>query len=130
MIDVVMKRDPVSGRERPQEKDFDERPKVVRVVPKNENLRKYLKHGVTKVGFLAEGAVEWPNDQFTRRRLKEGDITIEEAEGEAKAIDDSGAKAADKQQAQPRGAGRRDSEAPPSETSAAVDPNKTTAPKT
>jgi hypothetical protein len=138
MIDVVMKRD-AQGRERPQEKEFDERKRVVRVLPKNDEMRKYLKHGGTRVGFLAEGSVEWPNDQFTRRRLKDGDVILEggaddgeaepkaepepEAAGqgdEAKVVEASGAKSP----------ARSKKEAPPPETSAAVDPNKTTAPKT
>ena len=75
-MDVVMKRGPRGG-ERPQEKDFVER-RVVRVLPKNDMIRKYLKHQPSKVGFLKEGSVEWPLDQFTRNRLRDGDITIEE----------------------------------------------------
>ena len=127
MIDVVNKRHPISGRDRPQERDFSERPRAVRVVPVNDTLRKYLKHGITKVGFLAEGSSEWPNDQFTRNRIREGVITIEEAapkaeaEAEPKAIEASGAKASSP---------RKDKQATPSETAATVDPDKTTAPKT
>lgn len=136
MVDVVMKRDPKTGRERPQEKTLVGRSRVVRVVPANDMLRKYLKHGLTKVGFLAEGSAEWPNDQFTRNRIREGDVTIEEAaapkaepapegEGEPQAIEASGAKAGAKA-SKPRS----DKEAPATETAATVDPNKTTAPKT
>ena len=123
MVDVVMKRD-AQGRERLQETDFNEAKRVVRVVPRDENMRRYLKHPSTRVGFLAEGSAEWPNDQFTRRRIKEGDVTIEEAaapEAAPKAIEASGAKAS---------RGRADKEAPPSETASSTDPNKTTAPKT
>jgi hypothetical protein len=78
-MDVVMKKLP-SGRERPQEKDFDDKRRVVRVVPKNDQIRKYLKHGITKVGFLAEGSAEWPNDAFTKRRIRDGDVTVEQRE--------------------------------------------------
>jgi hypothetical protein len=112
-MDIVMKRD-AHGRERPQERDFDEAKRVVRVVPTNENLRKYLKHP-TRGGFLAEGSAEWPNDQFTRRRIKEGDITIEEtAQGEQRTIEASGAKSARSRAAR--------SEVDPNKT---TDPNKT-----
>jgi hypothetical protein len=79
MIDVVAKVNPLTNSERLYEKDFDQGRTVVRVVPKNAELRKYLKHGVTKVGFLAEGSAEWPNDSFTRKRIKDGDVTVEEA---------------------------------------------------
>ena len=80
MVDVVMKRNALTGTERPQEKDFNERKKVVRVLPRNDLIRRYLKHGVTKVGFLASGSAEWPMDQFTRNRIRDGDVTIERAE--------------------------------------------------
>jgi len=129
MVDVVMKRD-AQGRERPQERDFNEAKRVVRVVPRDENMRRYLKHPSTRVGFLAEGSAEWPNDQFTRRRIKEGDVTIEEAaapqaeaapaEGGQKVIEPSGAKSAK---------ARTDKEAPAADASN-PDPAKTTAPKT
>jgi len=52
-------------------------PVRVRVVPANEQLRKNLKHPASG-GFLAEGSTEWPLDQFTKRRLRDGDITVEE----------------------------------------------------
>lgn len=78
-MDIIMKRHPVTGKERPQERDFDEAKRVVRVLPRNDEIRKYLKHPTTRVGFLAEGAAEWPNDQFTRRRIADGDISIERA---------------------------------------------------
>lgn len=124
MIDVVMKRDPRTGQERPQDKELQDRPRVVRVTPKNDAVRRYLKHGITKVGFLAEGSAEWPFDQFTKRRIKDGDVTVEDAAAapqreRRKAIEASGAKAS---------RGRTDKEAPPGETSATVDPSKTTAP--
>lgn len=76
---VVRQQKQLSGRSIVREKDFDAERRVVRVVPKNDLIRKYLKHGVTKVGFLAEGSAEWPNDSFTKRRVKDGDVTIEEA---------------------------------------------------
>jgi hypothetical protein len=76
MVDIVTKVD-AYGRERVQEKDFDESRRVVRVVPKNADIRKYIKHPRTKVGFLAEGSAEWPNDTFTKRRIADGDVTIE-----------------------------------------------------
>jgi hypothetical protein len=123
-MDIVMKRDDRTGQERPQERDLQDRPRVVRVVPKNDAVRRYLKHGLTKVGFLAEGSAEWPLDQFTKRRIKDGDVTIEEGaaqaeEGTDSPIQSSGAKSP---------AGKADKSPPPGDTSGAVDPSKTTAP--
>jgi hypothetical protein len=107
MVNVMMKANALTGRERPQETDFNEARRVVRVLPSNEQIRKYIKHPVTRVGFLAEGASEWPNDVFTKRRIADGDVSVEaapaveeqraiEQQKDSKAIDKSGAKAADK----------------------------------
>ena len=57
------------------------RPKGVRVVPANDDLRRVLKHP-NGVGFRPEGSIEWPNDRFTKRRLAEGAITLEEKAAE------------------------------------------------
>jgi hypothetical protein len=107
MVNIAMKMNPLTGRERATDADFDEGRKVVRVLPKNEQIRKYLKHHPSRVGFLAEGSAEWPNDVFTKRRIADGDVSIAPAEpaageqkvleqkaAEPKAIDKSGAKAA------------------------------------
>jgi hypothetical protein len=57
----------------------------VRVVPKNDELRKVLKHPTTGMAFRESGSVEWPHDTFTKRRIRDGDITIEERAQERKA---------------------------------------------
>jgi hypothetical protein len=75
-MDIVMKKRGPRGQERPQEKDFAEK-RVVRVLPKNDLIRKYIKHQPTGLRFLKEGSVEWPLDQFTRNRLRDGDVIIE-----------------------------------------------------
>jgi hypothetical protein len=49
----------------------------VRVKAKNETLAKYLKHP-SKIGFSPDGTSTWPNDQFTKRRIRDGDITVME----------------------------------------------------
>jgi len=59
---------------------------TVKVVPSKEEYRKYLKHGVTGVGFTEQGSVEWPNDQFTKRRIRDGSVALEQDQ-------DKGAKA-------------------------------------
>jgi hypothetical protein len=103
MAEYVMKTD-TRGRQRTVEKDLTERKNVVRVLPATDQIRRYLKHPANKVGFLAEGAAEWPNDAFTKRRIIEGDVRLEaapaapepepEAEQQAEVADKrSGAKA-------------------------------------
>lgn len=77
MVDVVAKIDPITKRERVVERRADELPRVVRVVPRDDRIRKYIKHAITKVGFPKVGSCEWPNDQFTRNRIREGVISIE-----------------------------------------------------
>jgi hypothetical protein len=51
----------------------------VRVLPKNDDMRRILKHP-RGMRFRSTGSVEWPDDSFTQRRLADGDITIERAE--------------------------------------------------
>jgi hypothetical protein len=41
------------------------------------DMRKLLRHP-TAGGFRAEGDIEWPNDTFTFRRLKDGSIKLSE----------------------------------------------------
>jgi hypothetical protein len=104
-MDIIMKRNAVTGHERPQEKDFDEAKRVVRVVPRTPEIRKYLKHPATRVGFLAEGSSEWPNDQFTRRRIMEGVISVEPAKPKDEQTEQT--EPAPAQQAQPQPAPRQ-----------------------
>lgn len=52
--------------------------KMVRVLPKDETMAKLLKHPVNKVGFRdANTAANWPDDSFTKRRIRDGDVTLE-----------------------------------------------------
>jgi hypothetical protein len=47
----------------------------MRVWPKDETMRKVLKHpSRSTVPFAAEGGAEWPDDSFTSRRLADGDV--------------------------------------------------------
>ena len=53
--------------------------RTLKVTPKNDTTRKLLKH--PRAGaFPKEGAAEWPDDRFTKRRIADGDIRAE-AEG-------------------------------------------------
>jgi hypothetical protein len=40
-----------------------------------DDMRRLLKHPKAG-GFRSEGDIEWPNDTFTHRRLKEGSIKL------------------------------------------------------
>jgi len=47
----------------------------LRVEPANDDMRRLLKHPRAG-GFRAEGSLEWPDDVFTQRRLRDGDIRL------------------------------------------------------
>ena len=50
---------------------------MILVLPKNEDMVKVLRHPNSDVRTFVDmqTAIEWPLDQFTIRRLSEGDIT-------------------------------------------------------
>ena len=52
-------------------------PPGIRVVPRDADMRRVLKHP-TRGGFPDKGGVEWPPDRFTKRRLADGSILREE----------------------------------------------------
>lgn len=70
-----------AGLRRKREDPNLTRDAVVRVRATDEKYRRVLKHGITRVGFLPDigQSVEWPNDTFTHRRLKEGSVVLDES---------------------------------------------------
>ena len=55
--------------------------KRVRVLPRDESVRRDIRHQPDGLKFPAGGgSVEWPLDQFTKRRLRDGTVTLEGAE--------------------------------------------------
>ncbi|RXG91587.1 hypothetical protein [Bradyrhizobium zhanjiangense] len=56
-------------------------PPGIRVVPASDAIRKLMKHPA-RGGFPAEGGVEWPNDRFTKRRIADGSVTVEQPQPE------------------------------------------------
>jgi hypothetical protein len=50
----------------------------MKVNPKNDEMRKLLKHPQGGIAFPGEGAADWPDDSFTARRVADGDITLVE----------------------------------------------------
>jgi hypothetical protein len=52
----------------------------MRVYATSERFAKDMSKVVSRLGrmrFTSDGWAEWPDDQFTRRRLRDGDITLE-----------------------------------------------------
>jgi hypothetical protein len=61
------------------------KPRRVRVLPKNDVIRRDIVHPTNKLAFPPQGgSVEWPLDQFTMRRIRDGDVTVEEEKKEEK----------------------------------------------
>lgn len=52
----------------------------IRVLPANKDMLKLLRHPAKPQAFVEGHSMEWPLDQFTRRRIRDGDITIEEGQ--------------------------------------------------
>jgi len=54
-------------------------PRSVRVLPRDAKVAKGIKHPLTKVGFNKNDpsqSAEWPWDQFTRRRIADGTVSV------------------------------------------------------
>lgn len=49
---------------------------TIRVWPANDKIRKYIRHPLGDIKFRdrIDQSVEWPFDQFTKRRLKRGTV--------------------------------------------------------
>jgi hypothetical protein len=60
----------------------------LRVEPASDDMRRLLMHPRAG-GFRSEGSIEWPDDTFTHRRLRDGSVKLaeqkEEKHDEAKA---------------------------------------------
>jgi hypothetical protein len=57
---------------------------MAKVWLQNQDVLKYLKHPVSKVGFRdANSPAIWPDDSFTARRIRDGDVTIVDPGGGA-----------------------------------------------
>jgi hypothetical protein len=88
MVDVNFTQRPEPEERRPSEAFLTKRERLLaklrensragkrlRVEPKNDLMRQILRHP-TAGFFRGVGAAEWPDDKFTHRRLKDGDITL------------------------------------------------------
>ena len=57
--------------------------RTVKVTPKDDTMRRLLQHPKAG-GFRADGTAEWPDDRFTQRRIRDGDVTVEDGEHKSK----------------------------------------------
>jgi hypothetical protein len=64
-------------------KKITPRPPRVRVLPANEDFRQVIKHP-SGIRFPEQGSVEWPLDKFTKKRIAEGDVTVEDDGGRSR----------------------------------------------
>jgi hypothetical protein len=88
MVDVTFTQRPEHEERRPSEAFLSKRDRILakmrensragarlRVEPKNDLMREILRHP-TAGFFRGQGAAEWPDDKFTQRRLRDGDIKL------------------------------------------------------
>jgi hypothetical protein len=78
-IGLQIRREHIEARNARLRKITPKQPRV-RVLPANEDFRMVLKHP-SGLRFPREGSVEWPMDKFTKKRIAEGDVTVEESNG-------------------------------------------------
>lgn len=53
----------------------------MKVWPKNDEMRKVLKHPARGAFRLPEGPEDWPEDSFTHRLVQDGDLLTEDPGG-------------------------------------------------
>jgi hypothetical protein len=87
MVEVTIKTPSQQMKDRVARlQEISKRPGL-RVEPANDTMRRLLKHPHGG-GFRSSGSIEWPDDTFTRRRLRDGDIKLVEGDKEEEAGDD------------------------------------------
>lgn len=71
MVNVATR---LNGHSAEEERDFPIG--RIRVWPASENIRRYIKHPLGNIAFRAtmQDSVEWPFDQFTKRRIADGTV--------------------------------------------------------
>jgi len=67
----------IEARRERLKQTMPQRPSGVRVLPRDDTIRKGIKHP-SGAKFPASGSVEWPLDSFTRRRLADGTVKREQ----------------------------------------------------
>jgi hypothetical protein len=51
---------------------------MVKVMPRNDVVRKTMRHPSGNIAFRETGPIDWPEDSFTTRRIRDGDVTVYE----------------------------------------------------
>ena len=82
-VDAELKRRKQLQQDRMKKKTGSSVP-LVRVVPVNDTMRRTMRHPDAATQFGDTGSVEWPMDQFTQRRLRDGAIKLEDDEAQGK----------------------------------------------
>jgi hypothetical protein len=54
-----------------------EGPAAIAVYATSEDIKKYIRHPFGVRQFDRDGKAVWPDDQFTQRRIRDGDVTLE-----------------------------------------------------
>lgn len=96
-------------------------PRKVRVAPANEDHRGRLAHP-NAGGFRSSGSVEWPLDSFTKRRIRDGDVKVEER-AQNKAEGEFTAEASPRRTPQSGGSGQSKAQSPESSPPSGKAPN-------
>jgi hypothetical protein len=50
---------------------------MVKVYALKDNVKRDIKYPTGQIGFDENGESDWPMDQFTQRRIRDGDISLE-----------------------------------------------------
>jgi hypothetical protein len=49
---------------------------MAKVYALKENVRKFIFHPLGRIKFDKDGVADWPMDQFTRARIRDGDVAL------------------------------------------------------
>lgn len=72
-------RHPAAVRQEMMRKEAEhQRSNTLRVKAKNDLIAKFIFHPIGHRTFK-DGYADWPNDSFTRNRIRDGDVTVEKA---------------------------------------------------
>lgn len=50
---------------------------MAKVYAANDTIKRLIFHPAVKQPFGEDGSANWPDDQFTQRRVRDGDVTLE-----------------------------------------------------
>jgi hypothetical protein len=50
---------------------------MVKVYALKDHVKQNIKYPIGNIAFDENGEADWPHDQFTQRRIRDGDISLE-----------------------------------------------------